>query len=469
MRLWTAREGSSVISSHGRRSNHDFLPGNELTTSRLRANAEASPLMTPAALKSYSHKDLAQMAKQGGVRGWHSMRKDQLVKALLTTAKPKAAASNGQESRGPGPPLVAGQGRRAHHRPQDGATRRVQRHISQVKAKLERSKNIASDNGKPNGHVKERIVVMVRDPYWLHAYWEVKRQSVERVQAAMSQDWHTARPYLRLLEVSDGGSTSGSERVIRDIEVHGGVSNWYVHVDNSPSSYRLELGYMGSAGRFYPLVRSNVVSTPEPGSSDAIDENWTDVAENFDKIYAMSGGYSPDNNSLELQELFEERLRRPMGSPMVTRYGSGMGRHVCRLAGLQVRGRRRDDRLRRHQSQFARQPAWRAGAAASRRHVYGADEPAQSAAGDSGRGQRRQRRRAADDRAGRRAQHEGHGTGAPRSQRVACAPQHVGCRPRAAELAVPRAGMTDRGDARLAGFAGLPARSHSPLHGRPLG
>ncbi len=67
-----------------------------------------------------------------------------------------------------------------------------------------------------------------------------------------------------------------------------------------------------------------MVSTPEPGSSDAIDENWTDVAENFDKIYAMSGGYSPDNNSLELQELFEERLRRPMGSPMVTRYGSGM-------------------------------------------------------------------------------------------------------------------------------------------------
>jgi hypothetical protein len=169
--------------------------------------------------------------------------------------------------------------------------------------------------------MKERIVVMVRDPYWLHAYWEIKRRSVERVQAAMSQDWHTARPFLRLLEVHDG--SSASERVVRDIEVHGGVSNWYVHVDKSPASYRLELGYMGSAGRFYPLVRSNVVTTPEPGSSDSIDENWADVAENFDKIYAMSGGYSPDNNSHELQELFEERLRRPMGSPMVTRYGAG--------------------------------------------------------------------------------------------------------------------------------------------------
>ena len=297
--------------------------------------------MTPAALKSYSHKDLAQMAKQGGVRGWHSMRKDQLVKALLTTTKPKASTSTSKKAVVPArrstpqakPARAAVSIRKsvpshpaaARQIPVRKATSpRVQRHISQVRAKLERSKNLASDHGKANGQLKERIVVMVRDAFWLHAYWEIKRLSVERVQAAMSQDWHTARPYLRLLEVSDGGTTSASERVIRDIEVHGGVSNWYVHVDTSPGSYRLELGYIGSTGRFYPLVRSNVVNTPEPGSSDAIDENWSDVAENFDKIYAMSGGYSTDNNSLELQELFEERLRRPMGSPMVTRYGSGM-------------------------------------------------------------------------------------------------------------------------------------------------
>lgn len=261
------------------------------------------------------------MAKRGGVRGWHSMRKDQLVKALLSAAKAKKASGSKKTAAaaaGSAPSKSAG---RTQARKSNG---RVQRHINEIRAKLDRYKNLSSTGGKTKtGRIKERIVVMVRDPFWLHAYWEIKRRSVERVQAAMSQDWHTARPYLRLLEVHDGSSTSGSERVVRDIEVHGGVNNWYVHVDKSPSSYRLELGYMGSEGRFYPLVRSNVVTTPEPGSSDAIDENWTDVAENFDKIYAMSGGYSPDNNSMELQELFEERLRRPMGSPMVTRYGAG--------------------------------------------------------------------------------------------------------------------------------------------------
>src|SRR5204862_1637209 len=60
-------------------------------------------------------------------------------------------------------------------------------------------------------------------------------------------------------------------------------------------------------GKFFSLCRSDVVTTPAPGSSDALDENWIAVAENFDKIYAMSGGYSTDGNSMELQELFEER------------------------------------------------------------------------------------------------------------------------------------------------------------------
>lgn len=279
--------------------------------------------MTSASLKSYSHKDLAQMAKRGGVRGWHSMRKDQLVKALLSASKAKPSSSAAKKSATPA--RRSSQNKTTSRQDSRKSNGRVQRHLTQIRAKLERFKNLSSEESKSKKGVKkmkERIVVMVRDPYWLHAYWEIKRRSVERVQAAMSQDWHTARPFLRLLEVHDSGTSSASERVVRDIEVHGGVSNWYVHVDKSPASYRLELGYIGSEGKFFPLVRSNVVTTPEPGASDTIDENWIDVAENFDKIYAMSGGYSPDNNSLELQELFEERLRRPMGSPMVTRYGS---------------------------------------------------------------------------------------------------------------------------------------------------
>ena len=54
-----------------------------------------------------------------------------------------------------------------------------------------------------------------------------------------------------------------------------------------------------------------------------MDESWKDLAVNCDKILAKSGAFSTEGNDGELQRLFEERLRRPMGSPMITRYGCG--------------------------------------------------------------------------------------------------------------------------------------------------
>jgi len=101
-------------------------------------------------------------------------------------------------------------------------------------------------------------------------------------------------------------------------------------VRNPPASYRIAIGYLVPGRQFYCLARSNVVTTPSPGSSDAIDENWTDVARDYERIFALSGGGSKEISTDELQELFEERLRRPMGAPVVTRYGVGAERMLNR-------------------------------------------------------------------------------------------------------------------------------------------
>jgi hypothetical protein len=257
------------------------------------------------------------------------MRKEQLVKALLAVAKeknrkpPQAVAPSRRASTKPQSKLAL-PGQKAAPAPIKTQSSRAQKHLNAVKAKLNRNKNISTVavvKTKPRP-VKDRIVVMVRDPYWLHVFWELTSGSVDRVRVALNANWHLARPVLRLMEVTDGGTTSASERLIKTIDIHGGVSNWYLHVENPPKSYRVEIGYL-AGDKFAGLARSNIVTTPQPGSSDTLDEHWADVAQNFDKIYAMSGGYTNDGSSTELQELFEERLRRPMGSPMTTRYGHG--------------------------------------------------------------------------------------------------------------------------------------------------
>lgn len=297
--------------------------------------------MTPAKLRDYRMKDLAQMAKKEKVPGWHAMRKEELVQALVKLARRKPSANGrGGSSKAAKVPSKNGVSNtrpsagasHSNGTPQlNGAPKRksasVRRRIDQLKSRMEAAKNLSVGNGNSVGHGnngrsgRDRLVVMVRDPYWLHAYWELSPQSIQRAQAALSQAWHGCQPVLRLFTMTDDGTATP----VRDIEIHGGVSNWYVDVCDPPQDFRMEIGYRTADRSFYCLARSNVVSTPPAGTRDALDENWTDIAENADRIFAMSGGYSQQGTSQELQELLEERLRRPMGSPMSTRFGLGAG------------------------------------------------------------------------------------------------------------------------------------------------
>lgn len=271
--------------------------------------------MTTESLRNCSCKDLAQMARSEGLAGWHSMRKDELVRALVKHARQKNK---------PGGRRDVGHGDRAlsvDRRSISAAkSSRAQERLRELRSRLAESKRLAPRGGP--GIEQDRLVVMVRDPYWLHAYWELAPRSVERAETALGQHWHTTRPVLRVFSMAHDGTAV----LDREISIHGGVNHWYVDVQSPPRQYRMEIGYLSANGQFYCLARSNAVTTPLAGTSDAVDENWVDIDENADRIFAMSGGYTPQGTSLELQELLEERLRRPMGNPMQTRYGGGASR-----------------------------------------------------------------------------------------------------------------------------------------------
>lgn len=211
--------------------------------------------------------------------------------------------------------------------PRTKGEERSRQEISRVKDEMARIKNLAYRDvpGQPQGFAKDRLVVMVRDPYWLHAYWELSRHGVQRAEAALAQQWHTAKPVLRLFEVSNHGLSTASETLVRTISIHGGVNNWYLDVQDPPKSYRLDIGYLSSEGKFFMLARSNIVHTPRAGVSDSIDNNWTDVAEQYERVLAMNGGYSPEGPCSELKELFEERLRRPMNTPLMRTFALAPG------------------------------------------------------------------------------------------------------------------------------------------------
>lgn len=265
--------------------------------------------MNPASLRIHKSKELAQMARQAGVTGWHSMRKEELISAILKVGKQNPNAVNGTKPKQtPTKPKIS------------RAKQRIQKKIANIQAEKQRLHDLSTNNRSEIGEIRaDRLVLLVRDPYWLHASWEISAKSIERARTALGQEWHNAAPVLRLHRLDEQGNTSAT----RQITIHGGVSNWYIDVINPPSSYRCEIGYCSKSGRFYGIARSNDVGTPTPTADSRVDENWNDVARNADHIYAMSGGYSATGASLELQEMLEERLQRRLGRPADTRFGNG--------------------------------------------------------------------------------------------------------------------------------------------------
>ncbi|MCG8651052.1 MAG: DUF4912 domain-containing protein [Pirellulales bacterium] len=313
-------------------------------------------MITTADLKAQTRRELADLARNYGVAGWHGMKKDELIdeiKKIQRRMRRKATAEKSSKSRpaaskskpkAPAKTVTASRRTKGTSSPAKNAksasrsptkkkeapkaapvsakSLRIRQQMRKRRETMLRHKDLSTGtlvggaavkNGTSRSRAPEphqdRAVLLVRDSYWLQASWEITRASVERAQSAMAERWHTAVPILRLLTVGDVAS-NGAESVERDIQIHGGVDNWYIDVDEPPARFRVMIGYLSDNGDFYTLCRSNVVETPRPGECERLDEHWRDIAEDYERIYSLSGGYDTDGG--DLKEVFEERLRRPM-------------------------------------------------------------------------------------------------------------------------------------------------------------
>jgi hypothetical protein len=325
-------------------------------------------VITVAELSLHTVKDLAEMAKKKGIPRWHAMRKQELIQALVEVARKearqkknrlkKAATSSGRKAKAGSSSKTSG----SNGKPQKSSARKttlkiessstskrskvsqkapqktsvvkktvaaappspeLQKNLRQWQEELIDTKDLAATSNGETTPAKDRLILMVRDPYWLQAYWEISRQSVERARVALSQNWYLAKPLLRLWEVRRDG-TSHSERVfVKDIEIHGRVNNWYINVDNPPRSFEVDIGYATPDRKFFCLARSNIVSTPHAATTGN-ELDWSALADEFERIYALSGGYDDTTDTTELREVLEDRLRRPLGGSVIQRLGAGV-------------------------------------------------------------------------------------------------------------------------------------------------
>ena len=281
-----------------------------------------------AELKQQTVRELSTIAKELDISGWHDMRKDDLVRAIVAKKRRLESKSTKSAKIAAAAPKPAKKSRKSEEKPLPAKktspkprSAAVEQQISELRDKLSKTKSISGIYDEINGKNRDRFALLVRDPYWLHAYWELCSRLIDRAKAAMGHAWHTASPILRLFRIVADGMNNPRREHVKDIKIHGGANNWYIDVLDPPGTFQLEIGFLSREGNFFPIASSNIVQTPLNQVNETtgkLDGHWGSVSEDFDRIYKLSGGM--DGNNQQLKSVFEEQLQRSMSLPVITRF-----------------------------------------------------------------------------------------------------------------------------------------------------
>lgn len=158
---------------------------------------------------------------------------------------------------------------------------------------------------------------MVKDPWWLYAYWELQPHLERQARSRLSpEDIEGLRAVLRVYDVSGRDFTNQPAQAHSDITLSGLAVSWYIHVNAPNRSFIVEIGLLTRHGRFLELARSNRVTTPRFGPSDVIDEEWMVADEDYWKLFGMTAGVGMGSSPTALKEFFARALASPgMFSP----------------------------------------------------------------------------------------------------------------------------------------------------------
>ena len=238
--------------------------------------------------------ELVKLAKQKKLTGADQMKKSQIIEALKKEEQ-KSPATEWNHNPSAQPP--------------------IQERVEESKYYVGPSApQVFKENEFvfPQGYGQDKAVLLVRDPYWMLAYWEITSSKIGSLKAQFGEQLiNSSRLMLRLLDVNN--TAPDSPNSLKDIDISGGSNNWYIQAPNADCSYCVEIGFLTPDGQFIVIARSNVVHTPRAGVSDVYDEQWMTLEE-YDKIYGLSGGLGIGMSSGEIRKQMRKKFEALISS-----------------------------------------------------------------------------------------------------------------------------------------------------------
>lgn len=155
----------------------------------------------------------------------------------------------------------------------------------------------------PEGYTETRIHIMLKDPYWAHAYWSVCPADILRLEQADAASFFL-RVNMHPSSASDGDSF--------DIDVKKNDTSWNVNLPQRGRTYSVSLHYRDGSGNEAMLCQSTSVTTPTChwlDRPDALGQDDTRFQLLFSALVSK-GGVMVDNPLLrEIVDRLDDKRR----------------------------------------------------------------------------------------------------------------------------------------------------------------
>jgi len=171
----------------------------------------------------------------------------------------------------------------------------------------------------PPGYGDNKIVLLVRDPWWAFTYWEIRKDKEDEIVGKIVKSGDSPeKSILRVYDITDINFNGKNAHSFFDIELKGLANNWYLNVGVPGRAWIVDIGIITKRGEFYVLARSNVAKTPNYGMSDQLDAEWMVQEDEYWKMFGLSGGFGVGKGSLEVREMFKKRLEEQITSGAIS-------------------------------------------------------------------------------------------------------------------------------------------------------
>lgn len=223
-------------------------------------------------VKKTDNRELSAPAKSKQEKIAQAESKKTESRPVISQPKPQPVAS-----RSPQPQSIQPQTKNERPRPQPAVETKytpVPDHRPAPQSHTPDSKPFVDHYDLPASYNSTYLTLMPRDPYWIHAYWEMGQDSRNHLQHSLGPEMERSTYVLRVYDVSLKDFNGSNANSWFDLDVGARANNWYINSWKDNVSYCAELGMRAPDGRFVPVARSNFVNTPRQNSSGRSDVIW---------------------------------------------------------------------------------------------------------------------------------------------------------------------------------------------------